>query len=371
MYIYKPDYLVMTAGPTMVSGNVLQARAKAFGNPDLDPDFFTFYQSVCDKLKIFFGTEKAQMIIMNGEGMLALDAACASLTEKGDEVLVISNGVFGEGFKDLILQYGGNVTIYESDWKSGLSASKLEEFLKSKSNFKFATIVHCDTPSGVLNDIGPICNLLKSKGILTVVDTVAAVGGTELKVDEWNIDIALGGSQKVFSAPSGLSLLSISDDAWDAIENRTTPIPSFYCNLSYWKNCVEEMLFPYTMPASDIMGLNAALGNLLSERPNRVIERHEEMRDYTIERLKDMGIELYLNDSFSPTVTAFLVPEGYDAQEIINHMKNKYKILIANSYGPLKNKVLRIGHMGENARFDRVMFTLDNLEKTLCDLKRG
>lgn len=369
MFIYRPDYLVMTAGPTMVSGNVLQARAKAFGNPDLDEGFFKFYQHVCDKLKPFFGTEKAQIIIMNGEGMLALDAACASLTEPGDEVLVISNGVFGEGFQGLVTPYGGKVTLFESDWQKGIDILELEKFLEKKSNFKFATIVHCDTPSGILNDVGPICKLLKSKNILTVVDTVAAIGGTEFNVDNWGVDIALAGSQKVFSAPSGLSILSISSDAWKAIESRKTPIPSFYCNLTYWKNCVENRLFPYTMPASDIMGLSVALDNLLSERLYRVFERHDEMRDLTAARLAEMNLELYPKENFSPTVTAFCVPEDLKASDIMNHMKNTYKVMIAGSYGPLKDKVLRIGHMGENARLDRVLFTLDCLEKTLKDLR--
>jgi aspartate aminotransferase-like enzyme len=102
----------------------------------------------------------------------------------------------------------------------------------------------------------------------------------------------------------------------------------------------------------------------------RVWDRHEEMRDYTTERLRDMGIELFLEGGFSPTVTAFKVPEGYVASEIIEHMLKEYNVLVAGSYGEFEGKILRIGHMGENARFDRVIFTLEMLEKTLTDLKK-
>lgn len=365
---YKPDYLMMTAGPTMVSGNVLNARAKFFGNPDLDSNFLTLYTSICNKLSTLFKTEKSQVIVMNGEGMLGLDSACASLTEKGDRVLVISNGVFGQGFKDLVEIYGGEVTIFESDWKASINYTELKEFLEKDSNFKYATIVHCDTPSGILNDIGPICKLLKSKGILTVVDTVAAFGGVEFEMDEWGVDIALAASQKALSAAPGLTIVAISNNAWNIMENRLTPIPSFYCNFLLWKDIDKKDHFPYTMPASDIISLGIAINNLLSEPTFRIFEKHVEMRDLCIERLKLMGCSLYLKDNFSPTATAFLPPSNIDPNKLIQHLKEKYNILLAGSYGPLASKIIRIGHMGENAREDRVRFTLDCLQKAISDL---
>lgn len=354
----------------MVSGNVYQARAKSFGNPDLDNEFFDFYERVCNKLKKIFKTERATTLVMSGEGMLGLDAACASLIEKGDRVLVLSNGIFGEGFKDLAEIYGAEVTVFQNDWKKPILAKDLEEFLDKDSNYKIATLVHCDTPSGILNDIEPLCKILKDKNIMTIVDTVAALGGTEFEFDKWNIDVALAASQKVFSAPPGLSILCLSEKAWETIENRKSKIPSYYCNLNYWKNCIKNKYFPYTMPASDIMGLNTALENLLGERLERVIERHKEIQEYTIERLEEMGLKLYLETGNSPTVTAFLVPENYEADEVIEYMKENFKVMISSSYGILKGKILRIGHMGENARMDRVMYTLDSLEKTLVELKK-
>jgi aspartate aminotransferase-like enzyme len=360
---------MMTAGPTTVAGNTLHSRSKVFGNPDLDPDFLSYYKFVCHRLRNFIGSNQSKILIMNGEGMLGLDAACASLTEKGDRVLVISNGFFGEGFKGLIEPYGGEVTIFESSWKKSIDLKKLEEFLEKDSNFKYATLVHCDTPSGLLNDIGPICQLLKSKGILTVVDTVAALGGVEFRMDDWKIDIALSASQKVFSAAPGLTIVAVSDDAWKAMENRTTPIPSFYCNLLLWKDIEDKKSFPYTMPASDIIGLGTAIDNLLSETLFRAFDRHEEMRDLCIKKLKEFGCSLYLEDNFSPTVTAFLPPKGIDAEDLLVHLRAKYNILLSGSYGPLAGKVIRIGHMGENAREDRVRFTLDCLEKAIIDLK--
>lgn len=169
-----------------------------------------------------------------------MEAACASLTEKGDRVLVLDNGIFGHGFSDFIELYGGEAILLESSEKEAFSLEILEKFLEKDHDFKYATVVHCDTPSGVLNDLSSICPLLKKYGILTVVDSVAATGGEDLQVDKWQIDIALGGSQKVISAPPGLTIASISTEAYQAMTERKSPIASFYCNLLIFKDYYEK-----------------------------------------------------------------------------------------------------------------------------------
>ena len=356
----------------MVRENVRHTYTYYYGNSDWDDDFFKFYEKLCKKLGKIWGAKKAKTIIMSGEGMLGLDAACASLTEKGDNVLVISNGIFGYGFKELVENYGGEVTVFETDKKRAIDKDALRVFLEKNKDkgFKYATVVHCDTPSGVFNDIEEICKMLKSTGIMTVVDTVSAFGGTPVRVDEWGIDIALGATQKVLSANTGLTIMSISDLAWEVIEKRKTKIPSYYVNLSMWKNCVEEKYFPYTIPIHDIAALDQAIENMFEEGLDKIISRHYELAEYTRKKLMDMGLELYLKDGYSPTVTAFYVPEGYDVEEIYSHMKDKYEVMLAKSYGDLHKNVLRIGHMGENARFYRIEYTMRALEKTLEDLKK-
>ena len=130
---------------------------------------------------------------------------------------------------ELVENYGGEVTVFETDKKRAIDKDALRVFLEKNKDkgFKYATVVHCDTPSGVFNDIEEICKMLKSTGIMTVVDTVSAFGGTPVRVDEWGIDIALGATQKVLSANTGLTIMSISDLAWEVIEKRKTKIPSY------------------------------------------------------------------------------------------------------------------------------------------------
>lgn len=358
---------VYTPGPTSIRENVLLARAQKTTNPDIDKDFFDFYKNTCEKIGKIINT-KNDVYILSGEGILGLEAACASLTEEGDRVLVIDNGIFGRGFADFITMYGGEVVYFSNDYNKDLDVEDLKAFLEKDNNFKYATVVHCDTPTGVLNNIGEICPLLKEYNILTVVDSVAAMVGEKLNVDKWQIDIALGGSQKAISAPAGLTIVSISDDAKISIKNRKIKISGFYCNLSIWENYYENKSFPYTMPISDIMGLDKAIDNILDEGIENILNRHAKIALATRKAIKEYGLELFLDKGYSNTVTAIKIPEGIGALNLSDYMIQKYNTLVATSLGEYMDKLLRIGHMGENARLETIIYILNTLDKSLKDL---
>lgn len=358
---------IYTPGPTNVLENVRMERAKETTNPDLDLDFVEFYKDTCDEVGQVINT-KNTIYILAGEGILGLEAACASLTEKDDKVLVIDNGIFGHGFADFVEMYGGKVTFFESDYNKGIDVDKLREFLKENHDFKYATLVHCDTPTGVLNPIDKICPLLKEYGIISVVDSVSAMGGVDLKVDEWKIDVILGGSQKVFSAPTGLTIVGISEDAKKVIENRKTPVTGFYCNLNIWKNYYKDKWFPYTMPISCIQGFKVALDNILNEGKENVIKRHEVIAKAVRNTVKKYGLELFLEDSYSNTVTVVKIPKEIGSIKLISHIENKYNAIMSSSLDQFKNEVIRIGHMGTNANEKDTMYALDIIDKALKDL---
>ena len=353
---------IMTPGPTEVRENVRVARALATTNPDLDQQFYEFYKETCEKIGNFLKT-KNSIRILGGEGILGLEAACASLTEVGDRVLVIDNGIFGEGFADFVRMYDGEAVFFKGDRKCKIDTTELEKFLEKDHDFKYATVVHCDTPSGVLNDIDKICPMLKKKGILTVVDSVAAMGGEDIRVDEWKIDIALGASQKCISAPAGLTLLSISEDAFKSMEQRKSPIASYYCNLLVWKNYYEDKWFPYTPPISDIVGLRQAIDNILEDKG--ILERHHSIAKATRKAVREAGLNLYIEDGYSSTVTVIEVPKSVNDKELLKCMLDEYNVFIAGSFGYLKGKVIRLGHMGENAKKDKMMYTLVALQNSL------
>lgn len=355
-------------GPTETRENVRLIRAEKTTNPDIDVDFVEFYKKTCEKFGNIVGT-KNDIYILSGEGILGLEAACASLTEKNDRVLVIDNGIYGEGFKDFVNMYGGEYVLFSSEYTKSIDVDELRKFLEKDNDFKYATVVHCDTPTGVLNDVSKICPLLKEYGILTVVDSVAGMVGERLNVDESKIDVILGGSQKAISAPAGLTIVGISQDAKNCIKNRKTDIVGFYCNLSIWEGYYEKKYFPYTMPISDIMGLDRALDNILEEGVEKVLSRHEKIASSVRQAVEEYGLELFLEEGYSNTVTAIKIPESIGALKLTDYMLENYNTLVATSLNQYMDTILRIGHMGENANLDKIVHILNVLDKSLKELE--
>lgn len=355
---------IMTPGPTQISEEVRVSLSKKTTNPDLDKSFFEFYKNTCDKIKNLLGTSE-EVVILDGEGILGLEAACASLTEQGDRVLCIDNGIFGRGFGDFAKAYGADVVYFESDYRKGIDVDKLEKFLESDSDFKYATLVHCETPSGILNPIEKICPLLNKYGILSVTDAVSSIGGDQVKVDEWKMDIVLGGSQKCISAPSGLTFVAISQAAKDTMKNRKTPIAGFYCNLTIWENWYENKWFPYTQPINSIVAFDCAIDRVMDSDS---INRHKRMGLALRNALQKSGLELYPEDSYSNTVTTVLIPEGIAFADIFDKMIENHNIMIAGAFDYLAEKVFRIGNMGENCYEDKLYITLKALNLVLKDL---
>ena len=200
----------MTPGPTYIHEDVREALRKQITNPDLDIDFFEFYKYLCSKIGELLKTNN-EIIILSGEGILGLEAAIASLVEPSDKVLCIENGIYGYGFGDFVKLFGGKVNYCSSDRREGINIEVLREYLKENHDFKVATVVHCETPSGITNPVKEVVSLLNEYGIISIVDSVSSIGGEELYVDEWGIDVAIGASQKCISAPPGLTFLSLSE----------------------------------------------------------------------------------------------------------------------------------------------------------------
>lgn len=358
-------YKIMTPGPTQVAENVRLARSRECTNPDLDENFVEFYKETCKKISHLLHTDN-ETLILDGEGILGLEAACASMTEPGDRVLVLDNGIYGKGFADFVSMYGGCPELYSRDYRETLDVQELENFLKEHHNYKYATVVHGDTPSGMLNDVSAICPLLKKYGIMTVVDSVSASFGEPMRISDWQIDIMCGGSQKVVSAPPGLTFVVISNDAKKAMADRKTPIASFYANLTTFAHYYEEKWFPYTMPISDIYGLRAAIDNIAAD-PD-ILTRHEKIAEASRKAITGAGLNLYLKSGFSNTVTVFEVPEGTTAKAILDGVKNDYNIMLAGSFDVLAGKVIRIGHMGNNSDYYNVREVFAALDGTLARL---
>lgn len=357
-------YKVMTPGPTQVRENVRTARSLICTNPDIDESFVEFYHDTCKLISSLLYTDN-ETLILSGEGILGLEAACATLTETGDKVLVIDNGIYGRGFADFVTMYGGQPVLYTVDYSNTIDVNALDAYLKENHDFKYASVVHCDTPSGMKNDVSKICPLLKKYGILTLVDSVSAMFGEEMRVDDYQIDILCGGSQKAVSAPPGLTFVTISEDAKKAFHSRKTPVAGFYTNLMTFDSYYEDKWFPYTMPISDIYGLRQAFDNIKEDKD--MLNRHRVIADATRATLKAAGLDIFPETGLCNTVSVFKVPEHVEIEDILKGMRN-HNILIGDSFGDFAGKIIRIGHMGENANVKDMTELFKALDEVLRSL---
>jgi aspartate aminotransferase-like enzyme len=353
--------MLMTPGPTAVPKRVRDRLAESQPNPDIDPEFARFYGEVTEKLGEVYGTDD-EVLILGGEGILGLEAAVASLVEPGEEVLCISNGIYGDGFADFVERYGGEPVTVEFPYTEGLDADVVAE-ATADSDAALATMVHCETPTGLLNDIDPVLDVLDEAGVLSVVDAVSSLGGVPVPTEQ--VDVCLGASQKCLSSPPGLTTVTVSDAAWERVE--TVSEPSFYTNLAPWRGVAESGEFPYTHLAANVAALDESLELLLEEGLEDAYVRHERAAARCRERAADLGLELFVDDPSlsSPTVTALRVDgRAGDLQE---RMRTEHDVVVATGLGEFADDVLRIGHMGHSARIETVDRAMDALASVLAD----
>eukprot|EP01102_Stenamoeba_stenopodia_P017179 TRINITY_DN6120_c0_g2_i1.p1 TRINITY_DN6120_c0_g2~~TRINITY_DN6120_c0_g2_i1.p1 ORF type:complete len:313 (+),score=68.07 TRINITY_DN6120_c0_g2_i1:265-1203(+) len=309
---------------------------------------------------------------MTGEAMLALWGALKSVVKPGDKVLSIGNGIYGHGVADMAKSIGATVEVvefdYDTTWNSDSDKAKiLEAALRFRP--KLITAIHCETPSGVLNNIEYLGTVSRQIDALLYVDFVSSGAATPVKVSEWSIDLGLLGSQKALSMFADTSILTVSDKAWKVIEDVNYV---GYDAIKPWKGACKQRFMPYTPHWNSLQALEIVLDKLLSETLDRVFARHAEVAAYTRKRLRDIGIQLHPsnNDAIcSPSVTAAYLPEGIEWKTFVQECR-RVGLGLSGSYGKLEGKVFRIGHMGLQADLQKVSEGLDALETVFNTLKK-
>ena len=362
--------LIFTPGPTDVPQRVLRRMAKPITNPDLDQKFIKFYEATQAKLMAIMKT-KNDVLIMSGEGYLGLEAAVASLVERGKKVLTITNGVFGDGFADLVRLYGGVPVEVRSPYDLPVDPEQVGRALDTTKGIEVATFVHCETPSGVLNPLREVAKACRNRGVMLIADVVSSLGGVPVETDSWGVDICLGASQKCISAPPGLALVSVSEGAWEVIRSRRDKIPSYYASLWQWYEWWKRRrLFPYTPSVSDINALDEAVDIVLDEGLPNGFARHSKISEAVLTACRSMGLEPFpADDGFhSPTVTVIKRPLKVSEESLLARMENRYGVMIGGSWGKLSGKVLRLGNMGYNAHPQKALRAIHALESALIDL---
>jgi len=362
--------LIYSPGPTMVPPRILTAMSRQIINPDLDPDFPSWFLETSQLLGKIMKT-KNEVLILPGEGMLALDAALNSIVKPKDKVLVLASGLFGHGFTGMVKNcLAEPIVVATKGFDEVISIGMVKEALDENPDVSAITVIHCETPSGTLNPLKEIAKICQKSNAVLIVDAVSSIAGANVETDEWGIDINLGASQKCLSTPPGIAFMSLSEKAIDIINCRKS-IPSFYSDLSVWtKSWIEKRTLPYTHSISNLYGFRESINLILEEGLDNVLKRHSNISRALIAAGESIGLELYpkIKKSTSPTVTAFKVPKNIDGDKVIETMWKKYGVLIAGAWGPiLGGKVLRLGNMGYGANPHFASIALIALEKSLIE----
>ena len=353
----------MVPGPVKVPAEILQAYLVDYGSADLEPEYLDLYRQVEADLQQICGTGSS-FAILSGEGMLALWAALKSCILPGERVLAVGTGVFGYGIGDMARSIGAEVHTVGFAYDQTLADWDQIERAIIAFRPKMITAVHCETPSGTLNPLAELGRLKAKHGApLLYVDAVASLGGAPVLADEWQIDMLLGGGQKVLSAPPGMSFLSVSPAAWEIIDRVNYP---GYDALQPFKNAVQNAYFPYTPYWQGLAALRAATRRLLNEGLESSFERHQAAARFCCEGLQRIGLELFPASGAisSPTVTAVKVPTAWAWRELDQELRAR-GLVVGGSYGPLAGKVFRLGHMGSQADQALVAQALDVIESVV------
>ncbi|HII79744.1 MAG TPA: alanine--glyoxylate aminotransferase family protein, partial [Methanosarcina sp.] len=353
-------------GPVPVAPRVLRAMSKPMIN-HRSAEFAAIYTDCREILADVFQT-KNDIFLLSGSGTAGMEAAVGSVAGSGDKVIAIENGKFGQRFKDLAAIYAEVVPL-EFEWGLPVDLEKVKE--KLEEGAKAITLVHNETSAGILNPAAEIGKLAKKHDALFIMDGVTSLGGDEVKIDEWGVDIAVVGSQKCLAAPPGMAVVSVSEKAFEAMDSvKKRP---YYNDLKAYKKSGDKPRpeTPYTPAIPLFYALQEALHIVKEEGMEARIKRHRTLSESVRAAAGAMNIEMFpqLNEysQYSNTVTAMKSPAGIDGEDIKNDMK-KRGVIIAGGQERLKNKIFRIGSMGNVTARD-VLSTIQQLEIVLN--KRG
>lgn len=359
----------MVPGPVAVPQEILNAGVTDYGSADIEPEYIDLYKATQKALQKIMNT-RSRVVIQTGEGMLALWSALKSSLLPGDKVLMLATGIFGYGFASMAESLGCEVRTLGFGFDETIADFELVEKVIREFEPKMITMVQNETPSGTMNPVDKIGVLKEKYGVpLLCVDAVSGIGGSVVKTDEWHIDFCLGGSQKCLSAPPAMAFLSVSDKAWEIIEEVNY---AGYDGLLPFREALKHRYFPYTPYWQGTAQLYEACRLLLKEGVRTAIRRHENVAVYCRKRALDMGLKLFPQPGAvcSSTVTALYVPKGITWKRL-DMIFRKKGLVVGGNYDCLAGKVFRIGHMGSQADLKLVQKAMDVIEESLLQIRNG
>ncbi|KAG9036016.1 hypothetical protein FRB95_010016 [Tulasnella sp. JGI-2019a] len=365
--------LLLVPGPIEVADEVLYANAHP-SMSHVSADFVPIFGDCIRMMREVLYTKDGQVFLIAGSGTLGWDQVASNLVEPGEDVLVLNSGYFGDSFTDCLETYGAKVSQIKADIGAAPTPAEVEKALTEKK-YKAITITHVDTSTGVLSDAKSITDIAKkvSPDTLVILDAVCAVGSEEIRFDDWGLDVVITASQKGLGCPPGLSIACASQKALKVLENRKTPVNSFYASWKRWIPIMQAYekgspMYFATPPVNLIYALHASLTRLtktslsLEER----FRLHKEASHKVKKTLEELGVkQVPLDPYFAANgMTAAYYPAGKGASDIIPKLAKNDITIAGGLHRDIKDKYFRIGHMGVSVEPNR-----DDLDKLLAGLR--
>lgn len=352
-------------GPTPISPEVNREMGKTI-LAHRSKDFSDMFRNTCEKAKGIFKT-KEDVFVVAASGTGALEMSVANIVEPGDQVLIVETGVFGQRFAKICNAFKAKVIVDKYELGQVANPQRIKNILSENPDIKAVFLTHCETSTTVVNPVKEIGEIVKDTPALLVVDSVSALVGMDLHMDDWGIDIVVTASHKALGLAPGLALISVSQKAWHIIEDHKGP--KFYFDLISYRKNMGNNTTPFTGPVSLVFGLSKSLDKINNEGLDNVFIRHRLIRDMLRAAIRALNLDLLIenDDSASSTVTGVMGNAQLDVKELIKVLREDYKIIIAGGQGDLKGKIFRIGHMGYIHPLD-ILTTINGLEMALRQL---
>ena len=359
--------ILMGPGPSMVHPRVYEALSRKLDG-HLDPEFLAIMNETQEMLREVLGTKNRLTISVSGTGSAGMEAAFVNTVEPGDEVLVCVNGVFGNRMCDIVERIGGRLHRIDRPWGEVFPVEEIDAALRKNPGVRVVAIVNAETSTGAHQPILELGRLCRETERLLLVDAVTSLGGTDLQVDTWCIDICYSGTQKCLSCPPGLAPITFGERAVARIHARKRKVASWYLDMtmieSYWTE--GKRAYHHTAPISMNYALHQALAVVLEEGLENRFERHRLHSRALVSGLQALGFRLYAQEGHRlPMLNAVWIPEGIDDAKTRRQLLDSYNIEIGGGLGQVAGKIWRIGLMGESCTRENVTAFLSALESIL------
>jgi aspartate aminotransferase-like enzyme len=350
---------LLSPGPTPIPNEVMTAMSETIIH-HRTPEFAKILTEAREGLKSLFGTRK-DVLILASSGTGAMEGAVSNLFSPGEKVLVVNGGKFGERWLQIAQAFHLKTVEIKVEWGKAVRVETIENHLKDQPDIQGILIQFSETSTTTLHPVREIAQLTR-QGPLLIVDGVTAVGALPVPMDEWDIDALVTGSQKALMLPPGLGFIALSDRAWTRIDK--TQSPRFYFDLKLERKNQQKGSTAFTPAVSLVFGLRAALQLMHKEGLDRVYARHDRMARATRAAAVALGLRLLAPENPSPAATGIVMPEGVDADQLLDYLRTRMGLTFAEGQDDLRGKIIRIAHVGYMGAFD-VITAISGLEMAL------